>query len=85
MSAPRLNFQEPIFDIAEVKRVDGSALRIVARQVKLTDTQRDYLDARRSEVRSRFQLPPVVGQLRLVLMGEIGDDGTRAAWELAFD
>lgn len=89
MSGPTgIQFPEPAFDIAEVRRADGTNLRIVARQVKLSDTQLAYLDEKRGEARSKVPSQALEGRsehVRMFLAGEIEQDHTRVAWELAFD
>lgn len=85
--ASTVEFEEPIFDVAALQRVDGTHLQIVARQVLMSQDQRQYLDARLQEVKGQVLIPPGTANIRLVLTGEIGQDRShsRAAWEMALD
>jgi hypothetical protein len=88
--SPMIEFTEPIFDIALIQRMDGTALRICARQIAWGPGERQWLADRIGKAMAELAASAKIeasrhSDLRLILMGNFGPDQVRAAWEVALD
>jgi hypothetical protein len=86
----RLDFAEPVFLIALLRRVDGSVMTVTARQVPWTATEQQWLGAAKAACVDAIVAAGGEARLRaagcagIVLMG-VDLDGTRRALEAAID
>lgn len=89
-SSLEVTFAEPIFDIAALERVDGSSLRIVARQHPWRQIDEEWIAKMKLTFGANADVPELLraraaGTLRTMLMGHQNQDGTRFVCDVACD